>query len=56
MSGYNTEPLMRGMQGTTQNIPSHIFTSNSSVMDDWGLCSFTLDNLDFIFSFVYSSI
>jgi len=48
MSGYNTESMTRGMQGTTQDVPSHIFTSNSSVMDDWGLCSFTLDNLDFI--------
>lgn len=36
------------MQGTRPITPQHIFTSDSPLMESWGLCSFTKDNLDFI--------
>ena len=48
MSGFNTEPILKGMQGTRPITPEHIFTSDSPLMESWGLCSFTKDNLDFI--------
>ena len=48
MSGFNTEPILKGMQGTRPITPAHIFTSESPLMESWGLCSFTKDNLDFI--------
>lgn len=48
MSGFNTEPVLKGIQGTRPITPAHIFTSESPLMESWGLCSFTKDNLDFI--------
>ena len=45
---FNTESMQKGSSGSRPITSRHIFTSKSTLMDSWGLCSFTTDNLDFI--------